>query len=150
MKRMLMISTLLVATVVGSTQAVAGSNDAVVGAAVGGGAGALIGNSVNGRNGALVGGALGALAGVAIATSDRDRDREVRRTVVYEQPVVHERVIVRQPPTVVVHRYEPRYEPRRVVVVDRHPGRGHGHWKRSYAYEDYDGDRGRGRGDRWH
>ncbi|HEX6591315.1 MAG TPA: YMGG-like glycine zipper-containing protein [Moraxellaceae bacterium] len=149
MKRMLMISTLLVATVVGSTNAVAGSSDAVVGAAVGGGAGALIGNSVNGRNGALVGGAIGALAGVAIATSDRDR--EVRQTVVYQQPVVRERVIVRQPPTVVVHRYEPR----RVVVVDRHPGRGygHGHWKRSYAYEDYDGDRGRGRGDRgdrWH
>lgn len=149
MKRMLMISTLLVATVAGSTQALAGSNDAVIGAAVGGGAGALIGNSVNGRNGALVGGAIGALAGVAIATSDRSsgRDREVRQTVVYEQPVVRERVIVRQPPTVVVHRYEP---PRRVVVVDRHPGRGYGHWKRSYAYENYDDDRGRGRGDRWH
>lgn len=45
--------------------------DAVIGGAIGGGAGAAVGSAVGGRNGAIVGGALGAATGVAIATPDR-------------------------------------------------------------------------------
>ena len=149
MKRMLAISALMISTVF-SANAMAGDRDAVVGAMVGGGAGALIGHSVNGRDGALIGSALGAITGVVIATSDRDRDE--RRTVVYEQrPVVRERVVVYQPRTVVVHRHEPR----RVVVVDHrhgHGNKGRGNdWKRDYAYEGNDRSYGRGDGrGRWH
>lgn len=145
MKRMLTISALVLTTM--SAGAFAGDRDAVVGAMVGGGAGALIGHSVNGRDGALVGSAIGALAGVAIATSDRDnhrddyrrgngyRDyREPPRTVVYEQPVVRERVVVYPPRPVVVYRpvrYD-RYE--RVEWRERGPrGHGYGHRDR-YDY----------------
>lgn len=151
MKRILTISTLLFSTVFGATAMAGQQGDAVVGAVVGGGAGALIGHSVNGRDGALIGSAIGALTGVAIATSDRDRQRVETRTVVYQQPVVHERVIVREVPRkVVVHHYEPR----RIVVVERKPGHGHNkNWKRGYAWNDdsrADGHRyGRDR-ERWH
>jgi hypothetical protein len=43
------------------------SSDAVLGGAIGGGAGAAVGSAVGGRNGAIIGGALGAATGVAIA-----------------------------------------------------------------------------------
>jgi hypothetical protein len=42
---------------------------AMLGGAVGGGAGAIIGSEMDGRNGAIVGSVIGAAAGVAIATS---------------------------------------------------------------------------------
>jgi hypothetical protein len=45
--------------------------NAVLGGAIGGGAGAAVGSAVGGRNGAIVGGALGAATGVAIATPSR-------------------------------------------------------------------------------
>lgn len=160
MKRILTISALLLSTAFSATAMAGQQSDAVVGAVVGGGAGALIGHSVNGRDGALIGSAIGAITGVAIATSDRDRQRVETRTVVYQQPVVHERVIVREVPRKVVVRH---YEPRRVVVVERKHGHGHAHgkvygknhgrdWKRDYAWNDNDrrgNDRGNDRG-RWH
>lgn len=133
MKRVLMISALLVSSTFG-VQAVAGERrDAVIGAVLGSGAGALIGHSVSGREGAVLGSAIGAVTGVMLSTSDQ---REPVRTVVRER-VIHEPqrvVVVRQPPRVVV------------VHHDRHPGKGHG-WKRSYAYEDH--GRGRDHG-HWH
>lgn len=42
--------------------------NAILGGAIGGGAGAAVGSAVGGRNGAMVGSAVGAVAGVAIAT----------------------------------------------------------------------------------
>ncbi|MGH8493402.1 MAG: glycine zipper domain-containing protein [Moraxellaceae bacterium] len=158
MKRILMISALVMSTAFSAAAMAGQQSDAVVGAVVGGGAGALIGHSVNGRDGALIGSAIGAITGVAIATSDRDRQRVETRTVVYHEPQVYERVVVREVPrNVVVHRY---YEPRRVVVVERKPGRGHGYghdknWKRDYAWNDNDRGNSRGRErdndrGRWH
>lgn len=161
MKRILTISAMFIATTLSATAMAGQQSDAVVGAVIGSGAGALIGHSVKGRDGALIGGAIGAITGVAIATSDRGgRERTETRTVVYEPPVVRERVIVREVPrTVVVHRHEPH----RVVVVERKPGRGHAYgknhdrrydkeWKRDYAWNDND-RRGNGRDNdrsRWH
>lgn len=49
--------------------------NAILGGAIGGGAGAAVGSAVGGRNGAIVGSAIGAAGGVAIATPQR---REVR------------------------------------------------------------------------
>lgn len=158
MKRMLTISALLLATTFSAT-ALAGSNDAVLGAMVGGGTGALIGHSISGRDGALIGGALGAFTGVALATADRGRERPV----VYEQPVVRERDRDWYEPQRVV--FVKRYEPRRVVVIDRYSddrgNRGYGHhrgWRNAYSYEDHDRGYNRGRddyrdddrGERWH
>ncbi len=45
--------------------------NAVLGGAIGGGAGAAVGSAVGGRNGAIVGSAVGAAAGVVIATPDK-------------------------------------------------------------------------------
>ncbi|WP_148042288.1 hypothetical protein [Pseudomethylobacillus aquaticus] len=45
--------------------------DAVVGGAIGGGAGAAIGSAVGGRDGAIIGGAIGAATGVAITGPSR-------------------------------------------------------------------------------
>lgn len=132
MKRMLTISALVLTTM--SAGAFAGDRDAVVGAMVGGGAGALIGHSVNGRDGALVGSAIGALAGVAIATSDRGGNdyREPPRTVVYQQvPVVRERVVVYEPRPVVVYR-PARYE--RYERYERVDWRDHDHGPRGHGY----------------
>lgn len=150
MKRMLTISALVVASAF-NTAALAGSNDAVIGAMVGGGTGALIGHSISGRDGALIGGALGAFTGVALATSDRDRPR----TVVYEQPVLRARQEYRPERVMVVQRYQPR----RVVVIDQYDGygrgndRGYGHgyhhgWNKSWASEDNGRGYNRGRDDR--
>lgn len=44
------------------------NGSAVLGGAIGGGAGAAVGSAIGGRNGAIVGSAVGAAAGVAIAT----------------------------------------------------------------------------------
>ncbi len=61
---------------------------AVLGAAIGGGAGAAIGSAVGGRNGAIVGGGIGGATGAAIAARPsqpvvREREREV--VVVHEE-----------------------------------------------------------------
>lgn len=61
--------------------AYAGSVDgnAVIGGALGGGAGAAVGSAVGGRNGAIVGGAVGGAAGAALMATDTRvvREREV-------------------------------------------------------------------------
>lgn len=47
--------------------------NAVLGGAIGGGAGAAVGSAMGGRNGAMIGSAVGAVAGVAIATPQSNR-----------------------------------------------------------------------------
>lgn len=65
------------------------ADNAILGAAIGGGAGALIGKSVGGRDGAIVGGALGAAAGVVIAgETSRPRVVEYVPAPVYAPPPV--------------------------------------------------------------
>jgi len=54
------------------------NSNAVLGGAIGGGAGAAIGSAVGGRNGAIIGSALGAGTGVAIATPQRRETHVVR------------------------------------------------------------------------
>lgn len=125
MKRLFLMSSLLVTSLVAAPVMAGERQDAVVGAVIGSGAGALIGHSLSGRDGALFGGALGAMAGVAIATSDRGPST---RTVVHERVVypVQKVVVVKEPP-------------RRVVVVHEHRhGKGPG-WKKAYAYQDHRG-----------
>lgn len=69
--------------VVSATTAKAGiDGDAVIGGAIGGGAGAAVGSAVGGRDGAIIGGALGGAAGVAVATSDRKQTTSVRKEVI--------------------------------------------------------------------
>lgn len=56
------------------------NTNAVLGGAIGGGAGAAVGSAVGGRNGAIVGSAVGAAAGVVVATpSNHYDDRDYRR-----------------------------------------------------------------------
>lgn len=50
------------------------NTNAVLGGAIGGGAGAAVGSAVGGRNGAMIGSAVGAVAGVAIATPQGSRE----------------------------------------------------------------------------
>jgi len=70
--------------VVSASTAKAVDGDAILGGALGGGAGAAIGSAVGGRDGAIIGGAVGGAAGVAVATSDRKRETvRVRKEVVY-------------------------------------------------------------------
>jgi outer membrane lipoprotein SlyB len=70
--------------VVSATTAKAMDSDAILGGALGGGAGAAIGSAVGGRDGAIIGGAVGGAAGAAVATSDRRRENvRVRKEVVY-------------------------------------------------------------------
>jgi outer membrane lipoprotein SlyB len=68
---------------------------AVVGGAIGGGAGAAVGSAIGGREGAIVGGAVGGAAGAAIATS-KPKETVVTKEVVVEKEVVH------------VHHHHPR------------------------------------------
>jgi len=69
---------------VSATTAKAMDSDAILGGALGGGAGAAIGSAVGGRDGAIIGSAVGGAAGVAVATSDRRRENvRVRKEVVY-------------------------------------------------------------------
>jgi len=70
--------------VVAATTAKAMDSDAILGGALGGGAGAAIGSAMGGRDGAIIGGAVGGAAGVAVTTSDRRRETvRVRKEVVY-------------------------------------------------------------------
>jgi len=72
--------------VVSATTAKAMDSEAILGGALGGGAGAAIGSAVGGHDGAIIGGAIGGAAGVAVATSDRRRETvRVRKEVVYVQ-----------------------------------------------------------------
>lgn len=72
--------------VVSATTAKAMDGDAILGGALGGGAGAAIGSAMGGRDGAIIGGAVGGAAGVAVATSDRKRETvSVRKEVIYVQ-----------------------------------------------------------------
>lgn len=72
--------------VVAASMAKAVDSDAILGGALGGGAGAAIGSALGGRDGAIIGGAVGGATGVAVATSDRKREPvRVRNEVVYVQ-----------------------------------------------------------------
>jgi hypothetical protein len=73
-----------------STPALAGGIDgnAVIGGAIGGGAGAAVGSAVGGRDGAIIGGAIGGAAGAAIATSGSKEPKVVTKQIVVEKEVV--------------------------------------------------------------
>lgn len=72
-----------------SAPALAVDGKAVLGGAVGGGAGAAVGSSIGGRDGAIIGGALGGAAGAAIATSGSRETKVVTKEVIVEREVVH-------------------------------------------------------------
>jgi outer membrane lipoprotein SlyB len=72
-----------------SAPAVAVDGSAVIGGAIGGGAGAAVGSAIGGRDGAIIGGALGGAAGAAIATSGSKETKVVTREVVVEKEVVY-------------------------------------------------------------
>lgn len=71
--------------------ALAGGIDgnAVIGGALGGGAGAAVGSAVGGRDGAIIGGAIGGATGAAIATSGSKQQKVVTKQVVVEKEVVY-------------------------------------------------------------
>lgn len=62
--------------------------NAVIGGALGGGAGAAVGSAIGGRDGAIIGGAIGGATGAAIATKGSKRT-VVERDVVYEDEHGH-------------------------------------------------------------
>ena len=117
MKKTLLASAILALGV--ALPASAGNIDggAVVGGAVGGGAGAAVGSAVGGRDGAIIGGAIGGATGAAIGSSAKKQPAE--------KVVVKERVV------------------KEVVYVegdqDGPPGHGHGKkkgWKKHKHQED--------------
>ena len=55
--------------------------NAVIGGALGGGAGAAVGSAIGGRNGAIIGGAIGGATGAAIGSKGSKHNDE--REVVY-------------------------------------------------------------------
>jgi uncharacterized protein YcfJ len=55
---------------------------AVLGGALGGGAGAAVGSAIGGRNGAIIGGAIGGATGAAIGSKSSNQ-KVVEREVVY-------------------------------------------------------------------
>ena len=63
--------------------------NAVLGGALGGGAGAAVGSALGGRDGAIIGGALGGAAGAAIATSGSKQTQVVTKEVIVEKEVVY-------------------------------------------------------------
>jgi hypothetical protein len=73
MKKRFAIAVVLAST---ASTVYAVDGNAVIGGALGGGAGAAIGSAVGGREGAIIGGAIGGGAGAAVATSGRQRERE--------------------------------------------------------------------------
>lgn len=74
----------LLALCAASAQAGSIDGNAVIGGALGGGAGAAIGSAVGGRDGAIIGGAVGGATGTALMANDRRQTRVVReREVVY-------------------------------------------------------------------
>lgn len=144
-------------------------DQAAGGAIIGGVAGAVIGHQIKGRDGAVVGGILGAATGAAMASGSRDGGRRadsrddarddyvyrdyddnddlrVHTRVVYEEPVVRERVVYREAAPVVVYRPAPvvvyraapvYYQPVRQVVrydVPRREWR-EKHWDKKHMKE---------------
>lgn len=143
-------------------------DQAAGGAIIGGVAGAVIGHQIKGHDGAVVGGILGAATGAAMASGSRENPRRtdsrgaahddyayrdhdsdglrVRTRVVYEEPVVRERVVYREAPPVVVYRPAPvvvyreapvYYQPARQVVrydVPRREWR-EKHWDKKHMKE---------------
>jgi len=91
MNRTLRSITLAAATfVLASTLTTAAhAEHAVLGAAIGGGAGALVGQSMGGRDGAMIGGALGAVAGVALTQVHYQPQIYAPQPYYYRQPVVY-------------------------------------------------------------
>jgi hypothetical protein len=75
-----------------SASVLAGEIDkgAVVGGAVGGGAGAAVGSAVGGRDGAIIGGAIGGATGAAIGSSSSDKPARTEKVVVKETVIVRE------------------------------------------------------------
>jgi hypothetical protein len=69
--------------------AFAADNKAILGGAIGGGAGAAVGSAVGGTEGAIIGGAIGGAAGAAIATSGSKEKPVVTQEVVVEKEVVY-------------------------------------------------------------
>lgn len=61
---------------------------AVLGGAIGGGAGAAVGSAIGGRDGAIIGGAIGGATGAAIG-SKSSKQTAVEREVVYEDQRGH-------------------------------------------------------------
>lgn len=72
-----------------ATPALAVDGSAVLGGAIGGGAGAAVGSAIGGRDGAIIGGAIGGAAGAAIGTSGTQEQKVVTRQVVVEKEVVY-------------------------------------------------------------
>lgn len=72
--KILMVLALGVLAVSATTAKAGMDGEAILGGAIGGGAGAAVGSAVGGRNGAIIGGAVGGAAGAAVATSDRRRE----------------------------------------------------------------------------
>lgn len=79
----------LVALTALAAPAYAVDGKAVLGGAIGGGAGAAVGSSIGGREGAIIGGAIGGAAGAAIATSGSKETKVVTKEVIVEKEVVH-------------------------------------------------------------
>jgi outer membrane lipoprotein SlyB len=72
--KILMVLALGVLAVSATTAKAGMDGEAILGGAIGGGAGAAVGSAVGGRNGAIIGGAVGGAAGAAVATADRRRE----------------------------------------------------------------------------
>jgi hypothetical protein len=81
---------ILVALAAFAAPAFAADTKAIIGGAIGGGAGAGVGSALGGQSGAIIGGALGGAAGAAIATSDnKTTTNVVAREVIVEKEVVY-------------------------------------------------------------
>lgn len=81
----------LIALAALAAPAFAADTKAIVGGAIGGGAGAGVGSALGGQSGAIIGGALGGAAGAAIATSGNKTTTTnvVTREVLVEKEVVY-------------------------------------------------------------
>lgn len=74
-----------------ATPALAVDGSAVLGGAIGGGAGAAVGSAIGGRDGAIIGGAIGGAAGAAIGSSGSTETKVVTKEVIVEKEVVYVR-----------------------------------------------------------
>ncbi len=80
---------LLLAALAAPFPALAVDGSAVIGGAIGGGAGAAVGSAIGGRDGAIIGGAIGGAAGAAIGSSGVKETKVITRQVVVEKEVVY-------------------------------------------------------------
>ncbi|HWQ39955.1 MAG TPA: glycine zipper domain-containing protein [Burkholderiales bacterium] len=90
MKRQLLVSAVLGLGLSASVLAGEIDKGAVVGGAIGGGAGAAVGSAIGGRDGAIIGGAIGGATGAAIGSSTTDKSAKTQTVVVKETVVVRE------------------------------------------------------------